>query len=391
MTNILMISAYFWEPPKKYLGIFWQAVHLQRIGYKVVVISSKTHNSDEREVIKGVDVYRVPALYFARIPWAIAFPASLWRFMDHIVDNYKIDIVHVQEISFPCAFFAALYCRIKGLPYVVTAHSSYFGLGWGLVIDLLLDLYVLIFGRLTLRSAEKVAVISRGQVPILLSLGVPKEKIVFTPLGLDTDTSVFRKATKRDKKESRKRLNLTEDDFVIGFVGRLAPDKNVGLLVDAAERLGGKIKNLKLLIVGAGVDEVLLQNKVARYGIENKVLFLGWREDIDKILPAMDVFAFPSLSDGLGRAFLEAMTVGVPVISTKVPGPASVIVNEETGLLVPRNNIDAMVNAILLLYTDERLRKRLSERGTSVRNVFSWKSCISNLENMYKEVLEAHH
>jgi hypothetical protein len=219
MTNVLMISAYFWEPPKKYYGIFWMAVNLCRKGHKVVAISSKIHSSKDREILEGVHVYRVPAFYFSRIPWAIAFPAHLWKLMDYLVTRYKIDVVHMQELAFPCTLFAALYCKIRNLPYVATAHGSYFGLGWGLIPDLILDFYMLTAGRLTVKFAEKVSVISKGQIPILRLLGVPKEKIVFTPLGLDTDTSVFEKATEKEKKGARKWLNLQENDFVVGFVG----------------------------------------------------------------------------------------------------------------------------------------------------------------------------
>jgi glycosyltransferase involved in cell wall biosynthesis len=382
-----MVSAYFWEPPKKYYGVYWTAVNLRRRGHKVVAISSRIHDSRESETIEGVHIYRVPAFYLSRIPWAIAFPAILWKYLDSLVQRYKIEIVHVQELAFPCAFFTALYCRRKHLAYVVTSHGAYFGLGWGFVPDIMLDLYVLVFGRVTLRFAEKVAAISRGQIPILHKLGVPKEKIVFTPLGINTDTSIFRKATESDRNEARKWLNLAEEDFVVGFVGRLAPDKNVNLLLDSAKLLAGKIRNLKLLIVGAGVEEEILRKKTYQLGLEASVSFLGWRDDVDKILPAMDVFAFPSLSDGLGRAFVEAMTVGVPVVSTDVPGPASIIMNEENGLLVSRNNTTAMVDAILRLYRDKQFRNRLSERGTIVNQVFSWESCMLKLEAMYREVL----
>jgi len=381
-----MVSPYFWEAPTKYYGVYWMAVSLRRAGHRVVTVSSRIHHSKESEIIEGVHVYRVPALYFSRVPWAIAFPAVLWKFMDYIVGRHEIEIVHLQELAFPCDFFAALYCKRKHLPYVVTSHGSYFGLGWGFVPDILLDLYVLVFGRVTLKFAEKVTAISKGQIPILQRLGVPKEKIVFVPLGINTDTSIFRKATKSDRKEARKSLNFAEEDFVIGFVGRLAPDKNVTLLLNSAKLLTEKIKNLKLLIVGAGVEEEALKKKASELGLETAVSFLGWRDDVDKILPAMDVFAFPSHSDGLGRAFVEAMTMGVPVVSTNVPGPASIIVDEANGLLVPRDDANAMVDAILRLYRDERLRNRLSEMGTSVNQVFSWESCISKLETVYREV-----
>ncbi len=307
--NVLMVSAYFWEPPKKYYGIFWMAVNLFRRGHRVVAVSSRIHDSKDREIIEGVHVYRIPALYFSRIPWAIAFPAHLWKLMDYLVDRYKIDIVHLQEIAFPSNLFAAIYCRIRGLPYVATAHGSYFGLGWGFIPDLILDLYVLTAGRFVVRFAEKVSVISKGQIPILLSLGVPKEKIVFTPLGLDTDTSVFKKATEREKKEARKWLHLGENDFVVGFVGRLAPDKNVSLLIDSVNRLSGKIPNLKLLIVGAGVAEELLKRKTAKLRLQNSVSFLGWsiclypqNKNDDRITTKRNN-GFPSQISGYGEDF----------------------------------------------------------------------------------------
>ncbi len=354
------------------------------------MISSKIHDAPDSEAIKGVHVYRTPVFYLHRVPWAVVSPVFLWKYMDYVVKRYKIDLVHLQDIAFPCAFFASLYCKRKHIPCVTTVRGSYFGLGWGFVPDLILDLYVLTFGRLTLKLVERVATISKGQIPILVRLGVPRSKITFAPLGIDTDASAFRKATEQERIKARQRLNLNKEDFVMGFAGRLAPDKNVGLLIDVAKALSRKIANLKLLLVGSGVEEASLKDKASKLAISNTVVFLGWREDVDKLLPAMDVFAFPSLSDGLGRAFVEAMTVGVPVVSTNVPGPSSVIVHENNGLLVPRNNVDAMASAIMRLYEDKALRRQLSERGTEVKNVFSWDSCISMLENMYNTTLESH-
>jgi glycosyltransferase involved in cell wall biosynthesis len=84
------------------------------------------------------------------------------------------------------------------------------------------------------------------------------------------------------------------------------------------------------------------------------------------------------------------MAEGVPVVSSDVPGPSGVIVNGKNGLLVPRNNLKAMVDAILKMYENEELRKRLSAEGTKVSKVFSWDSTTSKIEATYEQARAAH-
>ena len=110
------------------------------------------------------------------------------------------------------------------------------------------------------------------------------------------------------------------NEFVIGHIGRFNPPKNHTFLIDIFNEILQRNTHCKLLLVGSGNGETAIKDKVNQLGISDKVLFLGTRSDVDRILQAMDVFVFPSLYEGLPLSIIEAQAAGLPcVASTEVP------------------------------------------------------------------------
>ncbi len=109
------------------------------------------------------------------------------------------------------------------------------------------------------------------------------------------------------------------NDFVLLFVGRLSPEKNIPLLLEGLSRLSGEYNGLKLVICGRGRVEDLLKKKTRDLGIDDKVIFLGYQEDVYAIMKACDLLVLPSFREGMSNVLFEALAAGIPAIASRIP------------------------------------------------------------------------
>lgn len=166
---------------------------------------------------------------------------------------------------------------------------------------------------------------------ITKNVGVPSERIKVIYNGQD----VLPRMALEKKRRLQDELGLGEDEQLVGMVGSLYPVKGHKYLLAAVPRILKAHPHTTFLIVGRGELASQLKEEVKRSGLEKQVRFLGFREDVSALLSLMDIFVLPSLSEGLSIALLEAMTAGKPVIATSVGGNPEVVVDGETGFLVP--------------------------------------------------------
>ena len=164
----------------------------------------------------------------------------------------------------------------------------------------------------------------------------------------------------------RRELGLGDADTLLVAVGNLYPVKGHIVLLRALALLAerGRASGLTVAIAGRGREEAALRDFARQAGIEGRVRLLGYREDVGDILAAADIYAMPSLSEGLPLALLEAMAVGLPVIASRVGGIPEVVTDGEDALLVPPGDPAALAAAIERLAEDEALRAQL---GNSAR------------------------
>lgn len=141
----------------------------------------------------------------------------------------------------------------------------------------------------------------------------PKYKVI--PNGLDEKAF----DTILSKKEARIELNLPLDSFIIGHVGRLDPAKNHQTIFEVAKKLWKKHDHILFLFCGKGTDSHDFSNQLYRFGIQNISVVLGIREDLAIIYRAMDVFYFPSITEGQPNALIEAMISGLPIVTSNIP------------------------------------------------------------------------
>jgi len=162
-----------------------------------------------------------------------------------------------------------------------------------------------------------------------------------------------------NRSEVRKEAGMEADDLVLLAVGRLVYSKAHEILIAAMPTVLQKFPNAKVGICGDGVLRTKLEAQIEALGLSASVKLLGESDHVAKFLASADVFVLPSLWEGLPIALLEAMSAGLPVISTKVEGVEEVIVEGENGLLVPIGNSAALADAITQLLADPQLRRKM--------------------------------
>lgn len=205
------------------------------------------------------------------------------------------------------------------------------------------------------------------------------KRVEYIPgVGLDIDKF---KNVVVDKVGKRQELSLPEDAFVVLSVGELNKNKNHEVVIRAI----AKIKNptIHYVICGKGPLESYLNNLAAELGVSKNVHLLGFRGDIPEICKVADVFAFPSLREGLGMAALEAMACGLPIITSNVHGIVDYSIDGETGYNCSPESINCFSNRIEKIFQNDELRYNFSEKSTEIVHVFILDKSLTSISRIY--------
>lgn len=188
---------------------------------------------------------------------------------------------------------------------------------------------------------------------------------------------------------ARGRLGFSADDVLVGTVGAFRPEKNQRLLVESFSRIAPRDPRLRLLLVGYGGLQEPLRAQAERAGLADRVTFTGRRDDVQELLPALDVFALSSLQEGLPLSLLEAMATGIPCVATAVGGVPEVLTDGREGFLVPPGDARGLAAAIQRLVDDEDLRGRMGAAAAGTARGFSVGSAVDRVQRLYTTVLGA--
>jgi len=179
-------------------------------------------------------------------------------------------------------------------------------------------------------------------------------------------------------------LGLDKETLLVATIARIIDQKGYPYLIKAIPSVLQKISKVLFLIIGDGPEQPYIEELVKRFELEDHVRFLGYREDIPEILKNIDLFVLPSLWEGLPLTILEAMSVGVPVIGSRVDGVEEVVDDGFDGYLVEPRDVNLLSKRMIELLSDPRLRERFSIRGREkVSNKFNLMKRISQLEEIY--------
>jgi len=345
------------------------ARYLQKKGIDVAVASSGG-KLVERLHREGIDHYRLDIRTKSEfgIKALKAVPAAA-----RLVKDERFQIVHAQTRV--AQVVACLGGKISGTPLVTTCHGFFRH-------DRLGRRLLPCWGERTIAISGSVGEHLRKD------FGLREERVKVIYNGIETD----RYTPGRDLKDNGliRRMGLSPDKTTVGTVGRLSPVKGQDHLIDA---FGGALKkngSLQLLIIGEGPEKESLLEKARRKGISGDVVIdAGLDEPLEKYLALMDIFCLPSLKEGLGLSLMEAMATGCACIASDTGGPAEIIEDGRTGLLVLPGDRRALAAAITRLAEDGGLRSGLAEaaRGKALKE-FSLEDNVDRTIEVYREVLD---
>jgi glycosyltransferase involved in cell wall biosynthesis len=177
---------------------------------------------------------------------------------------------------------------------------------------------------------------------------------------------------------------LVRDGPVIGSVARLVPQKGHRFLLDAAPRILERHPRARFVLVGEGPARADIERQAHRAGIEEHVLLVGERADVPAWLASFDVFALPSLFEGLCYAVIEAQAAGVPVVATPVGGVRETVIDHETGLVVPRKDPVALADAICWVLEHPAAARALSLEARRRVERFSKERMVEETITLYR-------
>lgn len=194
----------------------------------------------------------------------------------------------------------------------------------------------------------KVVCVSEAVADGIVSLGVPRRRIEVIYPGLAPDAAPIEAAA---------------DAPIIGAVTRLSAEKNIDLLVRAFARAAARVPEARLRICGDGPERAALESLVVRLNLSVRTEFCGYVEEESRLYGGLRALAMPSALEAFGMAALEAMSHGLPVAATHVGGLPELVIDGETGMLVPPGDEVGLADALLALLTDRELARRLGEAG----------------------------
>jgi glycosyltransferase involved in cell wall biosynthesis len=216
--------------------------------------------------------------------------------------------------------------------------------------------------------------------------GAPVEKIHRIYYGLEAPKPLDRSSARA---AIIGELGLPDDTVLVGMVCRLIEQKGVSDGLRAFARASQQHSNAHLLIAGEGPLRTALESEASGLGIKNRVHFLGWRGDIPALMAALDIFLMPSLWEGFGLVLLEAMAQALPVIATRVSAIPEIVINDETGLLVPARDVEALAAALENLLTDKPLRQYMGLQGQDrLETEFSAARMVDETAALYFTLLD---
>ena len=292
-----------------------------------------------------------------------------------LIQERKINLIHAHNAT---AWFYGTWASIlSGVSLVYTEHDRSFP------TPIRLKYLHYILGKFTDRIVAVSEIIKEN---LKKYEHIKNVKVIYN--GIDPD--LFKPASAEEKILKKKELGLNENDFVLGNVGRMDYWKNQRILIEILPALKKISPQIKLILVGGGEEEQNLKHLAIKKGIENDVIFLGQRSDVNQILKAFDIFVFPSLTEGLPLAIIEAMATGLPVVASYVGGIPELIDHGVNGLLVAPMSAAEIKDAILKLLQNPNLRQKMGEiTRQKFEAHFSLSRMVKNYLKVYDQALKS--
>jgi glycosyltransferase involved in cell wall biosynthesis len=339
----------------------------------IVGVIGNKHPSSSELADRAAQVGLSARFFPCQSPFDLGTVKHIRRF---VRDN---DIAIVHAHGYKANFYALAATWLTNVASVATCHP------WTETSYSLKSRIYTFLDKLWLRRMDRLTAVSADvQQQVLASIPGSRCDIIANGIAFER----FEAVDGNGKLLSE--LGLSDRDTLIGTIGRLVPEKGYRHLLASARNICAKRPDAKVLFIGDGPQREELENAVRQTGLEDCVRFLGVRRDIPEILALLDVFVLPSITEGLPMVLLEAMAAGKPIVATEVGDIPKVIQADQSGLLVPPANEDALSDALLALIEDTERANRLAARAREeVVLKFSGQKMVDDYISVYDELLNA--
>lgn len=353
-------------PAGKELGILKLTRHMNPDIFDVTLVVMNEIREAEKMDLEGFNIIEL------KHPGgnSLTLPLKLSR----IFRKHKIEIVHTH--SWGTLVEGVLGAKLAGVPVIIHGEHGTFPN----------DLPHRIVQHLTWRMSDRVLSVSEILKSTLADkLKYPKDKIEVILNGVD-DKRFYPNPALR--KQFRQRYGFSDDTFVVGTVGRLTKVKNQLMLLKAAAEMYQRGYDVEVVIVGGYTVgdsvESELRSFAEQSGIGQHIHFLGFQEDTPLYYNGFDVFTLTSFSEGCSNVIQEAMSCGLPVIATNVGGNPELVIDQQTGFLIPSNDHNALAEKLILLKSDHKMREYLARNAHQhALSRFSLDVMVQSYESLY--------
>lgn len=360
------------------------AEEFRRRGHEVLVVAPQFEGRPLPKKAEAI-VERVAAVqnfngsdFSVRLPLAAANSERLAEFQP--------DIVHAHH-PFLLGDTALRIAASKNAPIVFTHHTRYEDYTHYVPFDSpALKQAAISLSTEFANLCDGVIAPSQSIARLIRRRGV-KVPVAIVPTGIEV-----RAFARGDGKKFRRRHGLPADAFVVGHVGRLAPEKNLGFLAESVARFLRRAGDTRFLVVGDGPAAGTLKEIFTRHGLGERLVLAGKQvgRGLCDAYRAMDVFAFASRTETQGMVVTEAMAAGCPVIALDAPGVREVVADARNGFLLPaRPRPEAFAAAVEKLRADRRLRRRFAAVAAATADQFSVAHCADRALEFYDEIRRA--
>ena len=364
---------------------------LKKRGHEVYVFTtSKSVQPNENQTLYMLN--SIPLLIAKQYKNRIATFYS--REIAKQIKEIGLDIVHTKT-EFSVGAFGKIISRKYDIPFIHTYHTM-----WEDYVhyispikgrNIRLKRLARTFSRAFVRKAECVITPSNKTAKYLkYKCNVKNKPIYIIPTGIDIAPFKSSNFSLEEKNKLKESLGIKQDEKVILFLGRVASEKSIDVLMDVMPSIFKDHPNYKFLIVGDGPSKKSLEEQAKKLNIENKVIFTGkvpWNE-VPKYYNLGDVFVNASITETQGLTFIEAMAAEVPVVAKYAPNLSEFIKNNKNGILVKKNA--DFKNAIVDVIENKNLKETIIKGGNETAKEYSIEVFGDKLEMLYSEIIKLH-
>ncbi len=359
---------------------------------KTILLSAEKHDRARVEVVvvyirdvrdhefQITEMARGRGLTYYEVPESGKFDPRVLRALRDIIIRHDINMIHGHDYKSDLfAYLIRKWLWRRSISLVSTAHA-WVMLGLRGEFYRRLDLFLM-------KRFDLLLAVSQATKDEMVTAGIPGSKITVLYNGIDAEAWSPQCASESLRTE----FKISSETPVIGYVGRLMPEKDLTTWLRAASMVAKQFPKACFVLVGEGRDETTLQelkDLATSLDIADRVIFPGYRRNLQPVYASFNLFVLSSLREGLPNSILEAMALGLPVVTTDVAGAKELVAHGKTGFVVPQGDPERMAQAMLDILSNEDTRKLMGKAGRlRIEQEFSFQQRLNKIEDLYCQVV----